>query len=420
MPPTPPAPAPEGAAAAAGPSPCLRLRVETVLVTEGDPCWRAFAKSAPRWRRCASTTRRPRRATSTRSGARGTCSRAWACSSSLASTRSASARGRRPTTSSAPTATSTRSARSPRTRCRSCARWAGASRSSPDYPYQVVAADAPWYAHVGDDEQARLVQPRARHRGRRPAREPAAGAARPAPVDAGLRARSSADAAGRPLVRAAGRREPLRHRPARAAAHPDARCSVSCTRATRRGAACASRPRAPARSASSTPPSPKRRSPARAGGWPGRAPPRCRIAGGRWPAAPAAAPRARRAARHAAPVPAGGPRWLQHLRAHGAGGVLADDMGLGKTLQTIAHLVTEKEAGRLDRPGADRRADQRGRQLAARARAVRAARCACSCSRRRPALRSGARAGTLRRRRSRPIRCSCATRRCWRRDASHC
>jgi superfamily II DNA or RNA helicase len=45
-----------------------------------------------------------------------------------------------------------------------------------------------------------------------------------------------------------------------------------------------------------------------------------------------------------------GLRWLQHLRAHGAGGVLADDMGLGKTLQTIAHLVAEKQAGRLDEP----------------------------------------------------------------------
>ena len=42
--------------------------------------------------------------------------------------------------------------------------------------------------------------------------------------------------------------------------------------------------------------------------------------------------------------------WLQHLRAHDAGGVLADDMGLGKTLQAIAHLVAEKEAGRLDKP----------------------------------------------------------------------
>jgi superfamily II DNA or RNA helicase len=45
-----------------------------------------------------------------------------------------------------------------------------------------------------------------------------------------------------------------------------------------------------------------------------------------------------------------GVAWLQHLREHGAGGVLADDMGLGKTLQTIAHILIEKEAGRLDRP----------------------------------------------------------------------
>jgi superfamily II DNA or RNA helicase len=42
--------------------------------------------------------------------------------------------------------------------------------------------------------------------------------------------------------------------------------------------------------------------------------------------------------------------WLQHLRALDAGGVLADDMGLGKTLQAIAHIVAEKDAGRLDRP----------------------------------------------------------------------
>ena len=42
--------------------------------------------------------------------------------------------------------------------------------------------------------------------------------------------------------------------------------------------------------------------------------------------------------------------WLQTLRAHDIGGILADDMGLGKTLQTIAHLLVEKEAGRMDRP----------------------------------------------------------------------
>lgn len=46
-----------------------------------------------------------------------------------------------------------------------------------------------------------------------------------------------------------------------------------------------------------------------------------------------------------------GLRWLQHLRANDAGGVLADDMGLGKTLQCIAHIVVEKAAGRMsDRP----------------------------------------------------------------------
>ncbi|MBM4375573.1 MAG: DEAD/DEAH box helicase [Deltaproteobacteria bacterium] len=45
-----------------------------------------------------------------------------------------------------------------------------------------------------------------------------------------------------------------------------------------------------------------------------------------------------------------GVAWLQHLATHGLGGVLADDMGLGKTLQTIAHLLIEKESGRLRRP----------------------------------------------------------------------
>jgi SNF2 family DNA or RNA helicase len=32
------------------------------------------------------------------------------------------------------------------------------------------------------------------------------------------------------------------------------------------------------------------------------------------------------------------------------GGILADDMGLGKTVQTLAHLLTDLRAGRLDRP----------------------------------------------------------------------
>jgi superfamily II DNA or RNA helicase len=42
--------------------------------------------------------------------------------------------------------------------------------------------------------------------------------------------------------------------------------------------------------------------------------------------------------------------FLQHLLAHDVGGILADDMGLGKTLQTIAHILREKTAGRLSAP----------------------------------------------------------------------
>ncbi len=42
--------------------------------------------------------------------------------------------------------------------------------------------------------------------------------------------------------------------------------------------------------------------------------------------------------------------WLQHLVRHDLAGILADDMGLGKTAQTLAHLLTEKRAGRLDVP----------------------------------------------------------------------
>jgi SNF2 family DNA or RNA helicase len=45
-----------------------------------------------------------------------------------------------------------------------------------------------------------------------------------------------------------------------------------------------------------------------------------------------------------------GLNWMQYLREQGLAGVLADDMGLGKTVQTLAHILAEKEAGRLDRP----------------------------------------------------------------------
>jgi superfamily II DNA or RNA helicase len=45
-----------------------------------------------------------------------------------------------------------------------------------------------------------------------------------------------------------------------------------------------------------------------------------------------------------------GVAWMQMLREHRFGGVLADDMGLGKTVQVIAHLTIEKAAKRLDCP----------------------------------------------------------------------
>jgi hypothetical protein len=45
-----------------------------------------------------------------------------------------------------------------------------------------------------------------------------------------------------------------------------------------------------------------------------------------------------------------GLEWLQFLREFRLAGILADDMGLGKTLQTLAHLLLEKEAGRANLP----------------------------------------------------------------------
>jgi superfamily II DNA or RNA helicase len=45
-----------------------------------------------------------------------------------------------------------------------------------------------------------------------------------------------------------------------------------------------------------------------------------------------------------------GLNWMQFLREQELAGVLADDMGLGKTVQTLAHILAEKEAGRLTRP----------------------------------------------------------------------
>jgi len=38
-------------------------------------------------------------------------------------------------------------------------------------------------------------------------------------------------------------------------------------------------------------------------------------------------------------------RWMQTLARHGLHGILADDMGLGKTLQTLSHVLAEKQGG---------------------------------------------------------------------------
>ncbi len=45
-----------------------------------------------------------------------------------------------------------------------------------------------------------------------------------------------------------------------------------------------------------------------------------------------------------------GLNWLQFLREYNFAGILADDMGLGKTIQTLAHLLIEKQSGRMPLP----------------------------------------------------------------------
>ncbi|MET0267127.1 MAG: DEAD/DEAH box helicase [Duganella sp.] len=47
---------------------------------------------------------------------------------------------------------------------------------------------------------------------------------------------------------------------------------------------------------------------------------------------------------------ADGLAWMQFLREYGLAGILADDMGLGKTIQTLSHILVEKDAGRLTAP----------------------------------------------------------------------
>ena len=64
--------------------------------------------------------------------------------------------------------------------------------------------------------------------------------------------------------------------------------------------------------------------------------------------APVAAPAGLQAALR--PYQAEGVAWMQFLREYDFAGILADDMGLGKTIQTLCHILLEKEAGRLIAP----------------------------------------------------------------------
>jgi len=50
------------------------------------------------------------------------------------------------------------------------------------------------------------------------------------------------------------------------------------------------------------------------------------------------------------PYQAEGLAWLQFLRSTGLNGILADDMGLGKTIQTLAHILKEKNGRRARTP----------------------------------------------------------------------
>jgi superfamily II DNA or RNA helicase len=216
-----------------------------------------------------------------------------------------------------------------------------------DYPYQVVAADAPWYAHVADDERPGWfnLELGIEVDGRRVNLLPA------------LLALLQSMPAAAPLDRLTspgGRSFALPAGDNRYVTVPPERLRILMKVLGELYQGDGSQVRFPATRAGSL-------------GQLDAAFAEATVAAARrglsWTGATALADRGRAlaGAPGAAPVPGGlhatlrpyqedGLRWLQHLRANGAGGVLADDMGLGKTLQTIAHLVAEREAGRLDAP----------------------------------------------------------------------
>ena len=131
-----------------------------------------------------------------------------------------------------------------------------------------------------------------------------------------------------------------------------------------------------------------------------RAPPRCNRR---------CSPRALRA--ELRPYQREGVAWLQHLRASDAGASSPTTWVSARRCRRSRTSSLEKETGRLDRAGADRHADEPRRQLAARARAVRAGRCGRWSITAPDRHERSARSSRARRHASRPTRCSCATRR---------
>ena len=217
-----------------------------------------------------------------------------------------------------------------------------------DYPFQVISADAPWYAHVGDDESPGWfnlelgIEVGGRHVNLLPAL-------------LGLLEEIPASARLERLMPPGGRVFALPIGDGRYVTVPPERLRIlmKVLGELYQGDAADSAFRFPAAKAGSLgsvdaafaePGRP-------ALTWSGATAQRdrgCALAAGPRGTPAAGPPVGLRA--HLRPYQQEGLRWLQHLRAHDAGGILADDMGLGKTLQTIAHLVAEKEAGRLDAP----------------------------------------------------------------------
>jgi superfamily II DNA or RNA helicase len=345
MPPTPPASAPQGAAAACRPSPRLGLRVEAVLVPDGDPLLGRVREERAAVAELGFDY--PAGATANLDEER----RARYLLESLGALELACLDD----VTVYPGSTANYIVRADGNVHGLCSftayavpqlRALGWRVELPaDYPYQVLAPDVPWYAHVADDGQPGWfnLELGIEVDGRRVNLLPALlDLLQAMPASAPLERLTPG---GRAFALPTGENHYVIVPPERL------RILVKVLRELYEGGGAVRFPAARAGSLGQLDAAFAERTVAGAG------------RGLLWTGATGLAERARGLANApaAAPVPGGlratlrpyqedGLRWLQHLRAHDAGGVLADDMGLGKTLQTIAHLVAEKEAGRLDAP----------------------------------------------------------------------